>query len=247
MGGVHPALIPAPPKELAVKFRVAMFPTAGKSLVVRVAILFWLKPTSSVISVSTVMVWFCVRLSDVVRAPGRSPGRCKRISIGIQVRKGTGAEVKVLILAKTSVNPGLAPVTRPFWSIVPTVGLSVDQAKGWTWFVISLAFGAHGPLVSGGVPNVEQAWGLNCCVSVVEVQPPGGTTVSTAMDVTLMWMVTGTGALVTPSAVAVMVAVPERGFPDESSPLQIINSVFQTPAQTDPFGETVTRALLEVP
>jgi hypothetical protein len=59
-------------------------------------------------------------------------------------------------------------------------------------------------------------------------------------------MVTGTAALVTPPALAVMVALPESGLPDVLRPLQLINCASQTPAHTSPVGDTVTNLLFEV-
>src|SRR5262249_29238073 len=51
----------------------------------------------------------------------------------------------------------------------------------------------------------------------------------------------GTGVLLTPFAVAVMVALPVSGLPPESVPLHTTNDASQTPAQTRPPVETVTR------
>lgn len=61
------------------------------------------------------------------------------------------------------------------------------------------------------------------------------------MEVTLGWTDTVTGALLTPAAVAVTVAVPVSGLPDASFPLQTTNVESQTPPHICPEGFTVTR------
>jgi len=48
-----------------------------------------------------------------------------------------------------------------------------------------------------------------------------------------------TGPLVTPAAVAVMIAVPLMGFPSASDPLQTTKAESHTPAHTLPWGEIV--------
>src|SRR5579872_985995 len=182
VGGVHAAIIPVPPKEDAVKVSVEVLATMGSSLAMMVARLFLEKPFSSVMSDSRVSVWFWVILADVVRAPGRSPGRCSRISMGIHVLKLAGAELALATLAKMPVAPGLVPVTRPFGSTVATVPSTVPQVNGPMRLVISRALGAHGPTASWGVAIEEQACAVNCCVWVLEVQPATG---STTTEVTL--------------------------------------------------------------
>lgn len=78
---------------------------------------------------------------------------------------------------------------------------------------------------------------------MTEVQPETGLTTT---EVTAMWTVTGTGALVTPPALAVMVAEPEMGLPLASSPLQFMNCDSQTPAQTSPEGDMLAIEGLDV-
>jgi hypothetical protein len=53
------------------------------------------------------------------------------------------------------------------------------------------------------------------------------------------------GPLVTPPAVAVIVAVPEMGWFEASSPLHTTKMESQTPAQTCPDGDTVAIAVFE--
>ena len=56
---------------------------------------------------------------------------------------------------------------------------------------------------------------------------------------------TVTGPLVTPWAVAVMVAVPVTGFPNESMPLQTTKVESQTPPHTLPDGEMVATLVFD--
>jgi hypothetical protein len=182
-------------------------------------------------SVSIVIDWPVVVVNDSVGVPCW----CSLISIGMQVVKGTGAEVVVDAVAKTPVKPGSTAVTKPVEFTVATEGSIVPHVSPPTRLVMSLAFGAQRPVVSGGCATVEQAAALNCCVKVVEVQPVTGLTIT---EVTAMWTVTGTGALVTPPALAVMVADPEMGLPLASSPSHVMKFDSQTPAQTSPEGDT---------
>ena len=71
---------------------------------------------------------------------------------------------------------------------------------------------------------------MNCCVCVLEVQPEGAA--STTTEVTLGWTVMVNGVLVTPDAVAVMLAVPLIALPDEFVPLHTIKLESHTPAQS---------------
>lgn len=98
----------------------------------------------------------------------------------MQVVKGMGEEVMLAAaaLAKTPVKPGLTAVTKPVELTVATVGSIVDQVKPPTRLVMSLAFGAQSPVVSGGCATVEQAAAVNCCVRVIEVQPATGLTMT---------------------------------------------------------------------
>lgn len=57
--------------------------------------------------------------------------------------------------------------------------------------------------------------------------------------------VTDIGPLVTLCAVAVMVAVPEMGLLEASTPLQTTNVASHTPPHTSPLGETVATLVLE--
>src|SRR5579864_5274788 len=173
VGGVQPATIPAPPKDVAVKVRVLKLPTAGKSLPRMVGTLLVVTPFSSTISDSSVAVWFCVMLSEVVGEPAGSPCKCNRITTGMQVLKGilAGLELTLDTEAKMPVRPGVAAVARPFTSTLATDALVLAQVTGPATLVISLAFGAHGPDESGGVTRVEHTWAVNCWVCVLEVQP----------------------------------------------------------------------------
>src|SRR5437899_7310969 len=72
----------------------------------------------------------------------------------------------------------------------------------------------------------------------MEKQPPTGG-LSAVIEVTEGCTATFTGPLVTPWAVAVMIAFPETGFPSESVPLQTTKVESQTPPHTLPDGETV--------
>ena len=123
----------------------------------------------------------------------------------MQVRNGTAAELTLEIDANIPVCPGFTAVASPVLSIDATVESNVPQVGGPTWLVISFALGAQGPEESCE-PSVEHACAVNCCCSLLEVQP---VTVSTTTELTLGCTVTTTGALVTPPALAVMFAVPE--------------------------------------
>jgi hypothetical protein len=70
----------------------------------------------------------------------------------------------------------------------------------------------------------------------MEKHPATGSTVT---DVTEGCTDTFAGPLVTPPAVAVMMADPATGLPRESFPLQTTKAESQTPPQTLPEGETV--------
>jgi hypothetical protein len=70
----------------------------------------------------------------------------------------------------------------------------------------------------------------------MEKHPDTGSTVT---EVTEGCTETVTGPLLTPWAVAVMVAVPVTGFPNESKPLQTTKVESQTPPHTLPEGEMV--------
>src|SRR5262245_4606515 len=70
----------------------------------------------------------------------------------------------------------------------------------------------------------------------MEKHPATGSTVT---EVTEGCTATFTGPLVTPWAVAVTIADPVTGLPDESLPLQTTNAESQTPPQIRPEGETV--------
>ena len=101
---------------------------------------------------------------------------CSRISIGMHVLKGSGADVTLDRLAKTLVKPGFTAVASPVVSIVATVESTVPQVNGPAWLVMSLALGAQGPVGSGWLVRVEHAWAVNCCLKVVDVQPGTGST-----------------------------------------------------------------------
>ena len=88
---------------------------------------------------------------------------------------------------------------------------------------------------------------MNCCVCVLEVHPATG---STTTEVTLGWTVTVNALLVTPWAVAVMLAEPLIALPDEFVPLHTIKLESHTPAHSSaeaaPFElEMVTTPVLE--
>jgi hypothetical protein len=114
-------------------------------------------------------------------------------------------------------------VAKPLASTLTTAGDDADQPKLPIWLVISVV--------------LWNAWATNWCVCAIEKQ--GSVTGSMVTLVIDGCTATVTGPLVTPPAVAVMIAVPLMGFPCASEPLQITNAVSHTPAQTLPAGEIV--------
>jgi hypothetical protein len=83
---------------------------------------------------------------------------------------------------------------------------------------------------------------VNVCFTEKQVLGGGP---STTMEVTTACTATWTGALVTPAAEAVIVAVPAIGLPCESVPLHTTKVESHTPPQTSPPGETVATAVFE--
>jgi len=140
----------------------------------------------------------------------------------------TAGDVVEPTLATTAVIPGVRAVANPFASTETTLAADADQLKLPIWLVISVV--------------LWNACAVNWCVCVVEKQ--GCVTGSTLTEVIEGCTATVTGPLVTPAAVAVMIAVPLMGFPVASEPLQTTNAESQTPAQTLPCGETVAMLVL---
>src|SRR5215471_9482483 len=68
---------------------------------------------------------------------------------------------------------------------------------------------------------------------------------STVMEVTEGCTATCAGELLIPSAEAVMLALPARGLPPLSVPLQVMKFESHTPAQTNPLGAMVTSPVLD--
>jgi hypothetical protein len=157
-----------------------------------------------------------------VGTPAGSPFTCSTSSTGMQVLNGTAGEVVAPTVATTAVMPGTRAVANPFASTGATVATDDDHEKLPTWLVISVA--------------LWNAWATNWCVCAMEKHPETGSTVT---EVTEGWTETLTGPLLTPCAVAVMVAVPVTGFPNESRPLQTTKVESQTPPHTLPDGEMV--------
>jgi hypothetical protein len=114
-------------------------------------------------------------------------------------------------------------VANPLASTFATEGDEADQVKLPIWSVISVV--------------LWNAWATNWCVCVIEKQ--GCVTGSIVTEVIDGCTATVTGPLVTPAAVAVMIAVPLMGFPCASEPLHTTKAESQTPAQTLPWGEIV--------
>src|SRR5215471_21032089 len=144
--------------------------------------------------------------ADVVGDPAGSPFTCSRIRTGMQVLKGVAEDVAPEAVATMPAWPGVPAVTSPFVSTVAIPGSVVLQVNEPIPLVISAALGAQGPDDAWGIAKLEQACAVNCCVCVLEVQPEGAA--STTTEVTLGWTVMVNGVLVTPDAVAVMLAVP---------------------------------------
>jgi hypothetical protein len=146
----------------------------------------------------------------------------------MQDLKKTAGEVVAPMLAITEVIPGTRDVATPFASTPATKPLPAAHEKLPTWLVISVA--------------LWNAWAMNVCVWPMEKHPDTG---STLTEVTEGCTATFTGPLVTPWAVAVMIAVPETGFPSESVPLQTTKVESQTPPHTLPDGETVATLVFD--
>jgi hypothetical protein len=142
----------------------------------------------------------------------------------MQVLKKTAGEAVEPTLATTPVMPDTRAVAKPFASTKATAPAEADHVKLPIWLVISA------PLLN--------AWATNWCVWAMEKHVPAGTG-STVTEVIAGCTATLTGPLVTPAAVAVIVAVPLMGLLWASKPLQTTNEESQTPAQTLPCGEMV--------
>src|SRR6266481_2835212 len=138
IGGVQTAMIPAPPKDGAEMMLPETVATTGLLLKIVTGAEFCENPFSSVKSASTVSVCPWVILAEVVRFPGVSPGRCSRISMGMQARKFTADEDTLVLVAKTPVNPGAWAVSTPLVSIVATGLLVLCQVIGPTRAVMSV-------------------------------------------------------------------------------------------------------------
>jgi len=141
----------------------------------------------------------------------------------MQLFRKTAGEVVAPTLATTPVIPGVRAVANPLASTLATEGAEADQLKLPIWLVISVL--------------LWNAWATNWCVCAIEKQ--GSVTESTVTLVIDGCTDTVTGPLVTPAAVAVMIAVPLMGFPLASEPLHTTKAESHTPAQTLPAGETV--------
>jgi hypothetical protein len=165
---------------------------------------------------------------------------------GKQLRKFTAGEVTVPTLAMTPVSPGAFEVATPLASTDATLALFCVQPIWPTELVMSLELGAQKPVESGGCTWVEQACALNVNVCLTEKQVLGGGP-STTMEVTTGCTAIWIGALVTPAAEAVIVAVPAIGLPCASVPLHTTKVESHTPPHTSPLGETVaTEVLVEL-
>src|SRR5262249_3783227 len=240
-GGMHAAKIPAPPGVAPVRVKEETVPIWLSLLTTATGTLFVVTLASSVMSACKVRVCVTFSDADVVGEPAGSPLRCSVICTGMQLRKLAAGELTLPSLAMTPISPGALAVTRPLASTVPTVPLLDVHVKVPTWLVMSLALGAHGPEESCGVASEEQAVALYCWVCLMDVQALVGEACSATIEETCRCTETVIGVLLTPFAVAVMVALPVSGLPPESVPLQTTNDASQTPAQTRPLVETVTR------
>jgi hypothetical protein len=166
--------------------------------------------------------------------------------IGKQLLKFVAGEVTVPTLAITPVSPGAFAVATPLASTEATLELFAPQPIAPTELVISLALGEQNPVESGGWTCDEQACALKVNVCLTEKQVLGSGP-STTIEVTTGWTTTWMGALVTPAAEAVTVAVPAIALPCASLPLHTTKVESQTPPQTSPLGETVaTEVLVEL-
>jgi hypothetical protein len=141
----------------------------------------------------------------------------------MQLLKKTAGDVVEPTLATTPVMPGTRAVANPLASTEATAAADADHVKLPIWLVISVL--------------LWNAWATNWCVWAMEKQ--GSTTGSMVTEVIDGWTATVMGPLVTPAAVAVIVADPLIGFPWASEPLHTTNEESQTPAQTLPWGEIV--------
>jgi len=255
VGGVHEADMPAPPGDSPVKVRPDSAATWVLLLTSDTGALFVVVPFSSVMSASRIVahgeggvcpdvhVVLTLRVADVSVAWLT----CKRICTGRQPLKSVDGELTVPTLAMIPARPGAWAVTNPLTSTVATLAFVWVQVIAPTWLVISRALGPQGGAVSG-VPWVVQAWAVNCSVSLMEKQAGELEGVVTTTEVTCGWSVTCTGALVMFCALAVIVALPDRGLPDLSTPLQTTVIESHTPAQTSAWpalNPIVTRLGLE--
>jgi len=136
----------------------------------------------------------------------------------MQLLKKTAGDVVDPTLATTPVMPGLRAVAKPFASTEATLAADADHVKLPIWLVISVL--------------LWNAWATNWCVWAMEKQ--GSTTGSMVTEVIDGCTATVVGPLVTPAAVAVIVAVPLIGLFWASEPLHTTNEESQTPAQTLP-------------
>jgi hypothetical protein len=147
----------------------------------------------------------------------------------MQLFKKTAGEVVEPTLATTPVIPGVCAVANPLASTLATEGDEADQAKLPIWLVMFVL--------------LWNALATNWCVCAIEKQ--GSVTGSIVTEVMDGCTATVTGPLVTPAAVAVMIAVPLMGFPFASDPLHTTKAESHTPAQTLPAGEIVAIWVLE--
>src|SRR5579864_5056547 len=221
VGGAHTACSPAPPGDCAVKVVPSTVATVLLLLRIVTGAFGVTAPSSSTMSAWTTFVSARFMVTASVGTPAGSPFTCSSMWTGMQVLKKTAGAVVEPTLATTPVIPGARAVANPFASTEATLAADASQVKLPIWLVISVL--------------LWNAWATNWCVCAIEKQDC--VTGSILTEVIDGCTATVTGPLVTPAAVAVMMAVPLMGFPAASEPLQTTKAESQIPAQTLPWGE----------